>query len=330
MESGYGCCPYENATCCSDLASCCPSGYTCDVDAGTCNASTKNGFFSYIQMAKVHKPKQEEKVEDDCPTTDPCGTGETCCPMESGYGCCPYENATCCSDLASCCPSGYTCDVDAGTCNASTKNGFLSYIQMAKVHKLKQEEKVEDETCPSGTCAAGTTCCSLADGSWGCCPYPNATCCTDQQHCCPNGYTCDLTKGQCVQSTKNSFMAFVQLITTPKVSDISSCIQAVEAVYGDVTSFIDKYNQGDIQGAISVLLQLKDDAAKLETACDLGKLKASDIGSCINAIEGVVSDVENLVSLYNKGDIAGFGKALLQFVSDAETAYNTCSASFKH
>lgn len=38
MGSGkYGCCPYENGVCCSDLLHCCPSGTVC-TSQGTCNA----------------------------------------------------------------------------------------------------------------------------------------------------------------------------------------------------------------------------------------------------------------------------------------------------
>lgn len=34
---GWGCCPYESATCCDDKYSCCPHDYpVCDVNAGTC------------------------------------------------------------------------------------------------------------------------------------------------------------------------------------------------------------------------------------------------------------------------------------------------------
>mmetsp|Transcript_44407 Transcript_44407/g.61757 ORF Transcript_44407/g.61757 Transcript_44407/m.61757 type:complete len:97 (+) Transcript_44407:59-349(+) len=38
-QGGVGCCPYQNAVCCSDGVHCCPNGYTCDVSAGTCNKS---------------------------------------------------------------------------------------------------------------------------------------------------------------------------------------------------------------------------------------------------------------------------------------------------
>ena len=39
-------------------------------------------------------------------------------------------------------------------------------------------------------CPDGNTCCRLASGQWGCCPLPNAVCCSDGEHCCPSGYTC--------------------------------------------------------------------------------------------------------------------------------------------
>ena len=46
--------------------------------------------------------------------------------------------------------------------------------------------------CPDGQseCPSGNTCCKLANEEWGCCPFPNAVCCSDKIHCCPSGYTC--------------------------------------------------------------------------------------------------------------------------------------------
>lgn len=45
------------------------------------------------------------------------------------------------------------------------------------------------EMCPDGKmeCTDHMTCCALQDGSYGCCPFPNATCCSDKLHCCPSG-----------------------------------------------------------------------------------------------------------------------------------------------
>ncbi|XP_055345961.1 progranulin-like [Paramacrobiotus metropolitanus] len=52
------------------------------------------------------------------------------------------------------------------------------------------------DDCPAGTCSDSETCCQTDQG-WGCCPYQNAVCCSDKQHCCPNGTTCDLVHQQC-------------------------------------------------------------------------------------------------------------------------------------
>jgi len=35
----YGCCPFANAVCCSDMRHCCPEGKRCNLSAGTCDSS---------------------------------------------------------------------------------------------------------------------------------------------------------------------------------------------------------------------------------------------------------------------------------------------------
>ena len=54
--------------------------------------------------------------------------------------------------------------------------------------------------CPDNKseCSQGSTCCKVPDG-WECCGYMSAVCCSDQKHCCPNGYTCDLGSGTCTK-----------------------------------------------------------------------------------------------------------------------------------
>lgn len=57
-------------------------------------------------------------------------------------------------------------------------------------------------TCPNET----ATCCKQkwmpADGQWGCCPYPEAVCCSNGYTCCPKGTTCsDSGSGWGVTST---------------------------------------------------------------------------------------------------------------------------------
>ena len=206
LSSGqYGCCPIPNAVCCSDMLHCCPNGYTCDVSAGTCTKQDQAiPFFAKIQATK---PKNVP-----CPGgQSQCPDGNTCCKLSSGqYGCCPLPNAVCCSDMLHCCPNGYTCDVSAGTCTKQDQAiPFFAKIQATKPKNVP---------CPGGQsqCPDGNTCCKLSSGQYGCCPLPNAVCCSDMLHCCPNGYTCDVSAGTCTkQDQAIPFFAKIQA-TKPK------------------------------------------------------------------------------------------------------------------
>eukprot|EP01097_Dermamoeba_algensis_P000090 TRINITY_DN1029_c0_g1_i1.p1 TRINITY_DN1029_c0_g1~~TRINITY_DN1029_c0_g1_i1.p1 ORF type:complete len:184 (+),score=32.92 TRINITY_DN1029_c0_g1_i1:66-554(+) len=137
-----------------------------------------------------------------CPDGSSCPGTDTCCQLDSGaYGCCPYASAVCCTDHLHCCPSGTTCDVSKGSCTQS--NSIVS-----KVAKIASSVKVQT-TCGDGSTCPGTcTCCQLSAGGFGCCPYEKATCCPDQQHCCPEGYKCDLGKGECVESETRKTFSF--------------------------------------------------------------------------------------------------------------------------
>ncbi|GAA6072609.1 granulin a isoform X1, partial [Tachysurus ichikawai] len=58
-----------------------------------------------------------------------------------------------------------------------------------------------DIDCGGGfSCKDTETCCRISESSWGCCPLTKAVCCSDMQHCCPAGYTCDVS-GSCIQAT---------------------------------------------------------------------------------------------------------------------------------
>ena len=183
-SGGYGCCPYEEAVCCSDGLHCCPHGTTCDVKQGTCIRQTDSTGISAI-WSKVGKTMVK------CHDGSSCAGKETCCELSSGgYGCCPYEEAVCCSDGLHCCPHGTTCDVKQGTCIRQTDSTGISAI-WSKVGKTMVK-------CLDGSsCAGKETCCELSSGGYGCCPYEEAVCCSDGLHCCPHGTTCDVESGTC-------------------------------------------------------------------------------------------------------------------------------------
>ena len=197
LSSGqWGCCPLPNAVCCSDGQHCCPNGYTCDVQAGTC--TKQNEIMSWVS-----KPPSISSVKNViCPDgLSECPDGDTCCKLSFWqWACCPLPNAVCCSDGQHCCPNGYTCY--AGTC--TKQNEIMSWVS-----KRPSISSVKNVICPDGQseCPDGDTCCKLSSGQWGCCPLPNAVCCSDGQHCCPNGYTCDVQAETCTK--QNEIMSWV-------------------------------------------------------------------------------------------------------------------------
>lgn len=78
----------------------------------------------------------------------------------------------CCGDGDHCCPSGYTCDQEKPACVKGnlqipwfTKQLAVS-TQGSEVTSSLGDVKCDDTT----RCPAGTTCCRLNTGTWGCCP----------------------------------------------------------------------------------------------------------------------------------------------------------------
>ncbi|KAK3790503.1 hypothetical protein RRG08_060553 [Elysia crispata] len=180
QEGGYSCCPLPSAVCCSDKLHCCPNGYTCDVAAGRC---LKGDEFLALFTKQPSKPQVNDVT---CPDESTCPTGQTCCQnQEGGYSCCPLPSAVCCSDKLHCCPNGYTCDVAAGLCQKGD-----DFTALFTKNPAKPAPAENDVICPDQTrCQDGQTCCEILGGGYGCCPLPNAVCCADKTHCCPNGYT---------------------------------------------------------------------------------------------------------------------------------------------
>ncbi|XP_070210268.1 progranulin-like isoform X2 [Littorina saxatilis] len=193
----WGCCPLPQAVCCSDQVHCCPNGYTCHTTTGKCSKGIYSLPWFTKQAAIVNEPEKVEAVK--CDATYECPDGHTCCQVNNGeWGCCPLPQAVCCDDHVHCCPNGYTCHTTTGKCNKGLSTLAWLEKQSAIVKPLAVQKKVEAVKCDAThECPDGHTCCQVAGGQWGCCPLPQAVCCSDQVHCCPNGYTCHTTTGKC-------------------------------------------------------------------------------------------------------------------------------------
>ncbi|NXF92827.1 GRN protein, partial [Eubucco bourcierii] len=157
----YGCCPLQNAVCCSDYIHCCPRGSTCDPGEGSCQLE---GGGTQPWLRKLPALRRAGDVRCDEQTS--CPDGSTCCRLASGaWGCCPLEQAVCCPDHIHCCPRGSTCNPAGSSCLLAA-GGTQPWLR-----KLPALRRAGDVRCDEQTsCPDGSTCCRLGSGAWGCCP----------------------------------------------------------------------------------------------------------------------------------------------------------------
>ncbi|XP_012684190.2 granulin b isoform X2 [Clupea harengus] len=220
---GWGCCPLPEAVCCEDMQHCCPHGSTCNLAASTCDSA--NGPVPLVRkvpaLSASPRTGAGANADDDAAATlqapvpshglmcdghTSCPDDNTCCYMHNAgkWGCCPLRQAVCCSTGDHCCPRGFTCDEKHTSCTKGRLEIPWYRKQEARATQVSDRsevtEDVTDVKCDNeSTCASGSTCCKLPTGEWGCCPLVKAVCCADQEHCCPQGYTCKLESGTCVK-----------------------------------------------------------------------------------------------------------------------------------
>ncbi|XP_049522714.1 LOW QUALITY PROTEIN: progranulin-like [Dermacentor silvarum] len=231
----YGCCPFRHAQCCSDHKSCCPEGYQCKVSTHQCVHATSNHTVAMVAKVGVvtGAPRQVEVDANElsvqnarCPDGSYCRDDQTCCLLTTGhYGCCPFRNAQCCSDHTSCCPEGYQCQVSMHKCVLATSNHTVAMAKkvdpidptLLSVAIPRNGPLVNEIPCPDGNyCPDGQTCCALSSGHYGCCPYPDAVCCSDHTSCCPEGYHCKVETHECLFKTSNHTVAMVAKVGVVK------------------------------------------------------------------------------------------------------------------
>lgn len=187
-DGSYSCCPLVEAVCCDKGVYCCPKDHTCN---GTLCVNTKKN--TTVPYTAVKFSKTRDLTEETCPDKNKCSTG-TCCQQTSGsWGCCKFENAVCCADKLSCCPEEFDCDSISHTCIRKER-----YAPAVLSLGRQAQFSLDGVTCPDKTqCPDGNVCCKTSNTfrPYFCCPLPGGTCCSDNRHCCPEGYQCVLTNG---------------------------------------------------------------------------------------------------------------------------------------
>ncbi|XP_077359452.1 granulin b isoform X2 [Festucalex cinctus] len=200
LSSGdYGCCPMHDATCCSDGLHCCPHNTVCNLAAGTCDDPADGSASTRAAPVRATSPPNTK-----CDTETTCPGTSTCCPnVAGGWACCPLQQAVCCDDGAHCCPHGKRCNLEAETCDDPSGAAPPLRWRAKTPAVIVRPPAVGDIKCDDkSSCAAGTTCCKLPSGEWGCCPLVKAVCCEDHLHCCPQGYSCNMATGTCEKPMK--------------------------------------------------------------------------------------------------------------------------------
>ncbi|CAH8605820.1 unnamed protein product [Schistosoma intercalatum] len=208
-DETWACCPIPLAVCCSDGEHCCPEGYVCDLSVGECinRSKSSNELKKFLPNINLSSLPTKIGYNNRCPNSDVyCEDNSTCCEHDKEWGCCLFSNAVCCSDGVHCCPANTICDLKAEMCIGESGD-ILTKLQLKskpKFNSFKYNSRISICSDMKSVCINGTCCSNVNDQlSTLCCPYENAVCCNDGEHCCPKGTTCDMVNGGCIISQED-------------------------------------------------------------------------------------------------------------------------------
>uniref|UniRef100_A0A3B4DG06 Granulins domain-containing protein n=1 Tax=Pygocentrus nattereri TaxID=42514 RepID=A0A3B4DG06_PYGNA len=223
-QGDWKCCPLPEAVCCDDFVHCCPHGKKCNVAAGTCE--DPSGSVPWLEKKpslpiRGRKPLDKVKGQNtaanvSCDSSHSCPPSSTCCKdVEADWSCCPFTQGVCCKDHLHCCPHDTTCNFRTLACDKGDTSVPMAMVVKAfgRPAQRKENEEVKVEKKPKKnegngsiqcdehhSCPDHTTCCFISKTQkWGCCPLPNAVCCKDGEHCCPEQYKCDTSQTSCIK-----------------------------------------------------------------------------------------------------------------------------------
>lgn len=83
--------------------------------------------------------------------------------------------AVCCADHEHCCPQGYSCNMQTGTCEKKNHHALVYSLPQSRVVQSEPRDPEEDVPCDRTgefRCPARDTCCRISASEWACCPSP--------------------------------------------------------------------------------------------------------------------------------------------------------------
>ncbi|EGW08182.1 progranulin isoform X2 [Cricetulus griseus] len=186
------CCPFPKGISCGDGYHCCPRGFHCSSDGTTC----------FRHSDSLLRAVQCPGSQFECPESSTC-----CVMLDGSWGCCPMPQASCCEDKIHCCPHGAFCDMIHTEC-ISPRGTHPLLKKFPAQRKSRAVALHFSVVCPDAQtqCPDDSTCCELPSGKYGCCPMPNAVCCSDHLHCCPQDTVCDLIQSKCLSKKSTTYL----------------------------------------------------------------------------------------------------------------------------
>lgn len=186
------------------------------------------------------------------------------------------------------------------------------------------------------SCPDGDTCCDTTSGIYGCCPLPNASCCSDKKHCCPNGYKCDLAHHNCVKQMGHiglfSSIGKMESLTVskfaPKVKDIDTCVKDVQIVVQDAGRIFKDIQSQDFNDLVEAVNQLVQDLQQAIKDCEEvvhENEKHGNISDCIRDVQSIIKDAENLYNDYQAKDYQKMIQDAVSLANDGMNAQKDCN-----
>lgn len=205
-----------------------PNGYWNGQDACVCATG-------HIQLPDTDNAVGAQCI-NPCDKFNPCGNRGQCVVINGAAQCtncvAPFTNdadnsCICSAVIPNVKHNGDDCDADSecpgGTCQGLTiscgERGRCKTVpgKCGGDLPISWPKNPTDKCIPNQSgpiiCAQGTTascpekstCCQTSVGAWNCCPFENATCCSDNIHCCPSDHPiCDIKAGFCLKDDKNN------------------------------------------------------------------------------------------------------------------------------
>lgn len=184
-DDSYGCCPYPDGVCCSELSFCCPSNTVCGKFIGECLPNNSWETIELKAQTITEVLKEKEIKVTTCPGTELECNGTCCTNTYNDYACCPYANGTCCGSGGLCCPNGYNCNPRDETCTYDDPDRVEAtkiFNYRGNSRRVARQNNAEEMMveCEDAIhyCPDSSTCCKTKD-TYGCCAIQNAVCCDD-------------------------------------------------------------------------------------------------------------------------------------------------------